>query len=97
MVNLFAQNGEKLDEFELSEVCPSEFIKRNLWSDYADYLFFNGGNISNWKWKSANKEERDWQLGCFSSILGTFTLSHQEKIAVGGWMLSEMLAEIPNY
>jgi hypothetical protein len=97
MVNLFAKNGEKLDEFELSEVCPSEFTKRNPWSDYANHLFFNGGNTSGWKWKSANKEERDWQLGCFSSILRTLTLSHQEKIAVGGWMLSEMLTEVPNY
>ena len=36
-------------------------------------------------------------MGCFQGVLGTFGLRHEDKEAVAGWMLSEMLAEVPEY
>lgn len=85
------------NEGELVEACPTEFRKHNPWSDYAMKLFYRGGNISNWKWKSENESERKWQLLCFNAFLATFGVSHQDKEAIAGWMLSEMLTEVPEH
>ena len=54
-------------------------------------------NSANWKWKSAETATRRHQRGCFSGLLGTFGLPHQDKTAVAGWMLSEMLSEVPEH
>lgn len=81
------------NENELVRICPPEFKKRNAWSEYASHIFFAGANASAWKWK--NLAERPKQISCFNALLGGFDLSHEDKIAVAGWMLSEMLAELP--
>lgn len=98
---LFAGNpkifGGLTNEDELARLCPKEFQDNNSWSDYAMKLFFRGGNIANWKWKSEETATRRHQRGCFSGLLGTFGLSHGDKTAVAGWMLSEMLSEVPEY
>ena len=44
--------GGLTNEDELAKACPEEFQQRNPWSDYAMKLFFFGGNIKNWKWKT---------------------------------------------
>jgi hypothetical protein len=89
--------GGLSNEDELAKLCPKEFEKNNPWSDYAMKLFFCGGNIANWKWKTDDTVTRRHQRDCFSGLLGTFELSHNDKTAVAGWMLSEMLAEVPAY
>ena len=89
--------GGLSNEDELAKACPDKFKSGNSWSDYAMQLFFKGGNISNWKWKSDDKAERNRQMGCFRGVLGTFSLRHEDKEAVAGWMLSEMLTEVPEY
>lgn len=89
--------GGLSNERELAEVCPDEFKSGNVWSSYAMKLFFCGGNIGNWEWKSDDKEICKHQMGCFNGLLGTFDLRHQDKEAVAGWMLSEMLTEVPEY
>lgn len=98
---LFAGQPELLggltNEVELAILCPEEFKNNNPWSDYAMKLFYHGGNIANWKWKSDDTATRRHQRGCFSGLLGTFALPHQDKTAVAGWMLSEMLSEVPEH
>ncbi len=89
--------GGLSNERELAKQCPPEFKKTNKWSDAAMRLFFSGGNIAHWKWKSEDPEERKKQKQCFTSVLGTFDLKHEDKEAVAGWMLSEMLSEVPSH
>jgi len=89
--------GGLTNEEELAKACPEEFQRDNPWSDYANKLFFMGGSIKNWKWKSNDDKEKVRQITCFRGLLGTFRLSHEDKEAVAGWMLSEMLAEVPEH
>ena len=42
-------------------------------------------------------EERQRKLSCFKSLLGSFDIKHEDKEAVAGWMLSEMLTEVPKH
>ncbi len=87
--------GGLSNETELAELCPAGFKTDNPWSDYASRLFSMGGSSRNWKWKSDDGDVCKRQMGCLHGLLGTFELSHQDKLAVAGWMLSEMLAEVP--
>lgn len=89
--------GGLSNEDELAKACPDEFRSDNPWSDYAMKIFFEGGSTANWKWKSDDKAERNRQIGCFQSVLGTFSLPHEDKEAVAGWMLSEILTEVPEH
>jgi hypothetical protein len=83
------------NERELAKLCPAEFRKPNRWSRYAMKIFYSGGSTANWKWRSDNPEERGYQRKCWVAILSGFDLSHEDKTAVSGWMLSEMLTEVP--
>jgi hypothetical protein len=88
--------GGLSNEDELARECPDEFKDENPWSSYAMKLFFFGGNITNWKWKSGDPAKRSRQTRCFRGLLGTFNIPH-DKEAVAGWMLSEMLTEVPKH
>lgn len=98
---LFAGNGQPFgglsNERELAKLCPPEFKRDNPWSGYANRVFFEGANVANWKWKSDDEAVRRHQENCFHSLHDTFNLSHKDKEAVAGWMLSEMLTEVPEY
>lgn len=88
--------GGLSNEEELVGLCPEEFKKRdNPWTRLASNLFHDGGNISHWKWK--RDKEKDNELSCLRGILGSFGVSHKDKEAIAGWMLSEMLIELPEY
>ena len=89
--------GGLSNEEELAKVCPEEFKNDNPWSQYAMQLFYRGGNIANWSWKIEDKSIRWRQLCCFKNLLGTFGLPHEDKKAVAGWMLSEMLSKVPEH
>lgn len=80
---------------DLVEVCPVEFKQDNQWSNYAKKLFSRGGNTDKWKWKSEDPAERRRQGLCFEASLIGPDLSSEDKAAVAGWMLSEMLTEVP--
>ena len=82
---------------ELVKVCPKKFQRDNVWSNYAMKFFYDGGNTKNWQWKSNNQKIKDKQFICFLGLLMTFGLQDKDKKAVAGWMLSEMLIEIPKY
>lgn len=89
--------GGLSNEIELAQKCPEEYKIDNPWSQYAMMLFFRGGNISNWEWQSEDSVERKQQKACFSALLGTFELKHEDKEAISGWMLSKMLKKVPDY
>lgn len=90
--------GGLSNERELVKICPEDFKNNwtsNKWCNYASKLFFSGGSIKNWKWKTIDTADREIQLRCFYGLLGTFGIPHESKEAVAGWMLSEMLEELP--
>lgn len=89
--------GGLSNEIELAKKCPEEFKQDNPWSDYALKLFYSGGKISNWEWKSEDIQEQKTQITYFKCLLETFYLSHEDKTAVSGWMLSNMLNKVPEY
>lgn len=91
------RGGGLSNEEALSRVVPEEFKSDNPWSTYAMRIFFLGADISNWKWRAEDEVERRKQRACFTALLGTFSLPHEDKEAVAGWMLSAMLTEVPEY
>lgn len=87
--------GGLSNEKELVAACPQEFKKTNAWS-YAAMMYLCGEvNASAWTLKSPDDAERQRQRHCFRGLLSGFDLSHEDKAAVAGWMLSEMLSEVP--
>lgn len=89
--------GGLSNEQELALVCPKKFKEENPWSSYAMKLFYKGGNIANWKWKSDDLAERNTQRNCFEGLLGSWDVRHEDKGSIAGWMLSVMLTEVPVY
>jgi hypothetical protein len=89
--------GGLSNERELARQCPPEFKRRNPWSDAAMLLFFRGGKLNHWLWKSADPQIASKQLRCFKGLISTFDLKHEDKEAVAGWMLSEMLTSVPDH
>lgn len=90
--------GGLSNEAELVKLCPEEFKDRhNKWSDYASKVFFLGADISNWNWKTGEVDIRLKQKRCFYGLLRGWNLKHEHKEAVAGWMLSEMLTEVPEH
>ncbi len=89
--------GGLSNEEELVRKCPEKFWQDNPWSRYALWVFARGANIKNWEYRAEEEKVRKRQLGCFKGVLGTFNLSQEAKLAVAGWMLSEMLEEVPEY
>jgi len=89
--------GGLSNQKDLLLCCPEEFREQNPWSDYANKLYLCYGDISNWKWKSDDEDVRRNQDDHFFGILGTVAMKAEHKNAIAGWMLSEMLDEIPEY
>ncbi|HOX29757.1 MAG TPA: hypothetical protein P5080_00020 [Candidatus Paceibacterota bacterium] len=87
--------GGLSNEEELVKECPAEFKNGNPWSSLAMGIFYQGARISNWKWKSPDLAIRKHQLNCFYGLIGSMDIKHQDKKSVAGWMLSEMLTEVP--
>jgi len=84
------------NEDELAQACPAEFKRKNPWSDYAERTWSDGVSLKNWEWKSQDPATQRLQMNCFSNIIGGF-MSHEKKMAVAGWMLSEMLVRVPEF
>jgi len=88
--------GGLSNECQLARVCPPQFKESdNAWSIYAETICSKKVDITKWKWKSLKRIEKISQVLCLYTILGTHGLMNQDTVAVAGWMLSEMLLEIP--
>lgn len=80
---------------ELGELCPAEFRGDNPWTKAATEFFHLRLKPSNWHWASKDSKECLIRLSCFLGIFASTSLVYDDKMAVAGWMLSEMLAEVP--
>lgn len=87
--------GGLSNEEALVKICPKQFMIDNLWSQYASMIFFGGGSTKEWKWRTEDQAIRNRQLSFLKGLLSTFGIKHEHKEAVAGWMLSEMLTEVP--
>lgn len=88
--------GGLSNERELLKQIPAEFRNHhNPWTSYANSVFFNGANTAEWEWRSSVPLEIRHQRQCFHAALSGFDLQHEDKEALCGWMLSEMLTGVP--
>lgn len=88
--------GGLSNEEELARQVPEVFRRAgNPWSELVNSIFFGGADTTSWSWKASDPETRKRQVACLRGALSGFGLSHEEKEAVCGWMLSEMLTEVP--
>jgi hypothetical protein len=100
-------NGRLTNEISLIRDCPLEFqTPINPWTDYVLTLFKNGGGMfTNWEWQRfyanerANEAEKSKRQRCFADMFRTSNSSFPpaKRATVLGWMLSEMLVEVPVY
>ena len=89
--------GGLSNERELAKICPPQFKESNPWSNYAALVIAGMVKITNWKWKTFDEAEKQMQKEYLCNLIDTFDLSHEDKVAVAGWMLSEMLVEVPQH
>jgi len=83
---------------ELAGLCPQEFRSdQNPWGMYVRKVLSEGTNISNWKWKSQEDEIRKKQFKCLFGLLYSATQPYDDRVAVCGWMISNMLQELPQH
>ena len=89
--------GGLSNELKLVKLCPPEFRSDNPWSDLAARELRHPAETSNWKWKIKYAFMREQYLDRYHALLGSEGLEFPDRIAIGGWMLSEMLTEVPQY
>ncbi len=89
--------GGLSNEKQLFQACPSEFRdwQYNEFCKYAESIFFSGASYKNWSWKTQDAIEQLKQLTILRALLRSFESKHEHKIAIAGWMLSEILNEVP--
>ena len=80
---------------EIVEATPPEFTCTNEWSEYAMNLFYSGGSMKGWKFRTTDSIERARQAMYLQALLGDFRPAHEDKEAAAGWMLSQILTEVP--
>lgn len=90
---------------ELFKQCPAQFKRTdNPWKAFATKMRRGGGHVNGTGWNPKSKDpalvERQiaWVL-----VLGAYGKTDRTPLgelrhdAIAGWMLSEMLAEVPEY
>lgn len=89
--------GNVSNEKELTVLCPKEFFdSENPWSLCAAFFILHGTKMLGWKWKTQDYKVRVQQALHLEEIMASPTLEHDHRQAIAGWMLSEMLREVPN-
>lgn len=88
------------NEDDLARLCPPQFLEKgNPWANYAGNAAIFPANKNAWKWKSRDPQEQKHQLECFESVLDGPHHDHLKmtvRSGIAGWMLSEMLEELPS-
>jgi hypothetical protein len=93
---LFGGKINLLDMNQALRDCPAEFKNGSDWSTYVGKCI-NGLHTADWKWKIPSGDERGIWLGRLAFLLYSPKFRIEDRICIGGWMLSEMLKEIPEY
>lgn len=80
---------------DLVNLCPKEFYDQsNPWSHLGGRIFHGLSWVSDLKLRGDDPEIGERQKVCLHSLLSTHGITREERIAVGGWMLSHMLPEL---
>ena len=81
--------------------CPAEFRdKENPWVKYVgmvQYWMGDRNGVNHWSWKSPDTTVQDKQLAQWHFVTSRSGLSARDSRAVGAWMLSKMLTEVPTF
>ncbi len=94
---LFARtvdDGEIKNLEILTSACPKVFHAGNRWVKYARKWEISRRQQDWWKWKATEKEVRNHQFKVLLAVQQS-GLEDESRLALEGWMLSEMLEEIP--
>lgn len=83
------------NQIKLTKICPPFFREDNEWSRYSR-IFQETRECIKWKWKTDSTDIRRKQLACLNALLNSKEISTHSLHAIGGWMLSEMITEIPS-
>ena len=87
------------NEGTLAIECPQEFFDPdNPWSSCAaSYILKGRTDLRGWKWKTNDQQTRIQQVLRLEEIVSGSSLDADHQRAVAGWMLSEMLRQVPKY
>lgn len=82
--------------------CPEQFKRQNEWSEYVKIFIYMRpdsreiiNQINNWFWRSDLNADRSKQKQHFFAVLGAEDVLLPEKLAVLGYLLSQMLRKCP--
>ena len=92
--------GALSNVFELVELVPEEFSPENEWYQYVEHLYAKGGQEYDASWKARSDfVESLWYhtRKCFKYAFMDSRIPREKRFALCGWMLSEMLAEVPEH
>ena len=79
-------------------LCPDKFkLFSNPWNILAFQVLTLGADMKDWDFKSPGREVAVKQLSLLRAVRRTPALSADGRVALAGWMLSEMLTEVPVY
>jgi hypothetical protein len=87
--------GGLSNEEDLVRLCPKEFNMGNSWCVRIYNMTYEVMDTHSWKWREKNPDKQKHQLDCLKNMMSSLFVPFDEKVAVGGWMLSKMLLEIP--
>lgn len=86
---------ELTEEEKLAAKCSEEFRSYdNEWTTYIAHGSYFGFHETTWKWKS-DEQSREDQRKRLYSVLESRYLTNREKHSTAGWLLSQMLMEVP--
>jgi hypothetical protein len=95
---LFSTNASWV---ELVDVCPAEFRRDNKWSNFAVKLFVTmraddrASDHRQWEWQLDPGPELERRFARFREVCRNVNLPPDEHKAVAGWMLHELLFDVP--
>ncbi len=91
--------GGLSNESQLVIACPQEFFEPgNPWSSCANsYILQGRSTMRGWKWKTNDQKVRIQQALCLEEMVCGSSLDREYRQAIAGWMLSEMLREVPGF
>lgn len=79
---------------------PAEFKKRNDWSEAASHIFFHGlsaKEMSALEIEAESQQQADAMVDYLHAWLMSYEPRHEDKEAIGGWLLSLMMQKPPKF
>jgi hypothetical protein len=87
--------GWQINALAIAESCPIEFFADgNAWAASAARLYGTFSSDS-WKWKVIDPSIQERLILSILCLLSSIWIDKEKKLAIAGWMLSDMLHEAP--